>query len=208
MGTYLVYRACVRVFITIAKLHTNTCVCYYTLFVRWLRFVPGFLFLSILCQILVSVTRIYKVILLTDVLDLSDLRPVLIECTIVCAMLLVLLDSYTIYVEVSLCQFIGFSPFFVFHPLASCLRVLWIYWKPLIRQLITIYIVLSYYSQLGPVRFFYVFISLTVSLSMPWWWAILFFLWRIFPFRVHQEMPNKRYRSKNPLLLVLFKRYG
>lgn len=112
MGTYLVYRACVRVSITIAKLHTNTCVCYYTLFVRWLRFVPGFLFLSILCQILVSVTRIYKVILLTDVLDLSDLRPVLIECTIVCAMLLVLLDSYTIYVEVSLCQFIGFSPFF------------------------------------------------------------------------------------------------
>lgn len=64
----------------------------------------GFLFLSILCQILVSVTKIYKVILLTDVLDLNDLRPVLIECTVVCSMLLVLLDSYTIYIEVSTCS--------------------------------------------------------------------------------------------------------
>lgn len=37
-----------------------------------------------------------------EILDWSDLRPVLIEFTIVSLMLLVLLDSYTIYVEVIL----------------------------------------------------------------------------------------------------------
>lgn len=61
----------------------------------------AYLYVSVLCQIFVFVTKIYKVILLTDVLDLSDLRPVLIESTIACLMLMVLLDSYTVYVEVS-----------------------------------------------------------------------------------------------------------
>lgn len=60
-----------------------------------------YLYLSVLCQIFVFVAKIYKVILLTDSLDLNDLRPILIQCTIVCLMLLVLLDSYTVYVEVS-----------------------------------------------------------------------------------------------------------
>lgn len=84
----------------------------------------GFLFLSILCQIFVSVTKIYKVILLTDVLDLNDLRPVLIECTIVCSMLLVLLDSYTIYIEVSTCNSMRF-----FAPFLPMYFVVWDYDK-------------------------------------------------------------------------------
>lgn len=36
-----------------------------------------------------------------ETLDLSDLRPALIETTIVCLILLTMLDLYTIYVEVS-----------------------------------------------------------------------------------------------------------
>lgn len=65
------------------------------------RYCSGYLYLSVFCQIFVFITKIYKVILLMETLDLSDLRPALIETTIVCLILLTMLDLYTIYVEVS-----------------------------------------------------------------------------------------------------------
>lgn len=65
------------------------------------RYCSGYLYLSVFCQIFVFITKIYKVILLMETLDLSDLRPALIETTIACLILLTMLDLYTIYVEVS-----------------------------------------------------------------------------------------------------------
>ncbi|XP_031617470.1 ATP-binding cassette sub-family C member Sur [Contarinia nasturtii] len=100
----------------------------------------GYLYLSVLCQIFVFVTKIYKVILLMETLDLNDLRPVLIECTIVGLMLLVLLDSYTIYIESSFTnavkstltpdEHIGYK-----HSQATFLSKITFYWfTPLILQ--------------------------------------------------------------------------
>lgn len=68
----------------------------------WLNVsVAVLLYLSVLCKIFLFIMRIYKIILLMDVMDLDDLRPFLIGCSTVVLIALVFLDSYTIYFEVS-----------------------------------------------------------------------------------------------------------
>lgn len=63
--------------------------------------ISAYLYISLLSQASVFVIKIYKIILLMETLDLNDLRPFLIGLGIVGLILLVFLDSYTVYFEVS-----------------------------------------------------------------------------------------------------------
>lgn len=73
--------------------------------------VSVYLHISLLSQTSVFIIKIYKIILLMETLDLNDLRPFLISASIVCLILLVFIDSYTIYYEVSASMNIYFLRF-------------------------------------------------------------------------------------------------
>lgn len=58
--------------------------------------------MSSFIQLTLSIGKIYKLLPIFDAINLFSLRPFLIECSVGCLWLLILIDCSTIYLEVSL----------------------------------------------------------------------------------------------------------